>query len=291
MTDTLLRGIFPKSSIRFSITQAAGVCSEGIRMHGSDFVSGWLLGEALTTAVLLSTLVKGDEKYTLRWQYPGPAGTILADLNEAAEVRGYTQTIALLELAPTLEEALGGDGKVSVVTHTATRVVRTGVTEALFRDIPRDMAHFLSFSHQTETALAVGLVMPPTQPVHLTSALGLILQPLPGSDLERFESARQLVEQPDFRTWLETGEPQPLEVLHRLKLGEEPQILTRTTPRYRCGCSREKIDMILRMLPQDELREMAEEGPSEVTCHFCGARYVHSPDELNAILHELAVTN
>ncbi|MDH4120178.1 MAG: Hsp33 family molecular chaperone HslO [Deltaproteobacteria bacterium] len=287
MDDLLLRGLFPEHEVRFSLVQAPGLCSEAMGIHGSDAVSGWLLSEALVSAALLSTSVKDDEKLTLRWMYPGPVGTILADLNERGEVRGYTQRVTLLPEVDTLAEALGGDGRLSVVQHTAGRVIRTGITQAFFRDLPRDLSYFLSMSHQIETALTVGLILPLALPLQARSALGLMIQPLPGASLEVFDQARNRVEGPAFRAWLEDAPRDPLEVLERVELGRA-EVLGQGVPAYGCGCSREKIHGLLTSLPPGELGDMVRRGEdTTITCHFCGRRYNLPPGEIQQLLDQM----
>ena len=205
MSDSLVRGAFPESQIRFAYCRSTALCTEGVTRHHSDWISGWLLSEALVCATLLSTTLKDEEKLTLRWIYPGPVGVIMADMTERGEVRGFTQRVSLLPDVTTPEDALGGAGRISVVTSTPSQLLRTGITEAIFRHLPRDLAYFLSLSFQVETALAVGLIMPPGGAVRVSSAVGLLLQPLPGCDLMRFERARQSVEDPAFQSWLEAA--------------------------------------------------------------------------------------
>ena len=286
MGDRLIRGYFPEPGIRFAVCQAASTCSEAVQRHGADWLAAWLLSEALTCASLLSVTLKETEKYTLRWMYPGPIGTILADTNENAEVRGFPQRLRLMAEASTLREAVGGEGRIAAITSVPTCVLHTGITAGVFQDVPRDMAHLLSLSFQVETALAVGLVVPPSEPVQVHSALGVLMQPLPQADLEHFDLLRRKVEQPSLRDWLEQG-PHPLEdVLARIAPpGAEMRVLHEAEPRFSCGCSREKVASVLRMFDPAELRDMAEnDGKADVNCHFCAATYHFSRSELETML-------
>ena len=56
MGDRLLRGTFPESNLRFAACQAAELCSEAIERHRGEWVSGWLLAEALTCSTLCTSL-------------------------------------------------------------------------------------------------------------------------------------------------------------------------------------------------------------------------------------------
>jgi len=292
MSDQLVRGAFPDHQIRFAYCSSAGICTEGVTRHRSDYLSGWLLSEALVCATLLATTLKDEEKLTLRWIYPGPVGTITADMTERGEVRGFTQRVSLLPGVATLDEAIGGTGRVSVVTSKPAKVLRTGITEAVFRDVPRDMAYFLSLSFQIETALAVGLIMPTETPVRVSSAVGLMLQPLPGCDPVRFERARQSVEDPAFQTWLEDAPRLPQEVLARVDVGERAVFYGEIEPAYVCQCSRDKAENVLRMLDPAELKDMiAKDGKAEINCHFCAESYEFSARELSRMLGQSAAGN
>ena len=222
MSDRLVRGTFPGSNVRFAICETARLCSEGVHRLNSDWISSWLLSEALTCAALLSVGLKDEERVSLRWGYTGPIGTILTDTDEKAQVRGFTQRLRLMPEVETLQEALGEGGRISAVSSLPDRVGQKGITEAPFADITRDLAYFLSLSFQIETGIAVGLIIRPDSPIQLTSATGLLLQPLPGCDPIFFDRLRTEIERPQFRQWLAAEPRSPEEALARLQVGEEP---------------------------------------------------------------------
>ncbi len=287
MTDRLIRGTFPQHNFRFAVCQTATLCEEAIHRHKADWLSGWLLSEALTCAALTSIHLKAEEKLTLRWMYPGPVGTILVDTTDRGEVRGFPQRLRLMPEIHTLADAIGGDGRVTATTSLPNRMGHTGITPAMFRDVARDLAFMFSLSFQVETALAVGLVIPPRVPISPASAIGLLLQPLPGANLEDFESVRQRIEKPALREWLEAA-PHPLEdVLVRLEVPEPPQLAEDVQPAYVCFCSRGKVEAVLRMLDPAELADMIKkQGRAEVSCHFCADAYVFSKVELQGLLRQ-----
>jgi len=290
MSDTLVRGALPEWGIRFAICHSAELCTEAAQRHRADFVSGWLLGEALTCATLLSVNLKAAERYTLRWMYPGPVGTITVDVDERAHVRGYTQRVSLMPEVTTLAEAIGGQGQLSTVTSLPDKVVQTGITEAVFKDVPQDLAYFMSLSYQTETALTAGLIAPPDMPMHFQSAVGVLLQPFPDTDLERFDEVRRAVESPRFRAWLEARPRSSEEILAELPVDDVPEVYAETAPDYVCRCSRDKVAAVLRMLGPDELEEMlAEQGRAEVACHFCAEAYEFSRSDLEMFLRDTKV--
>jgi molecular chaperone Hsp33 len=52
--------------------------------------------------------------------------------------------------------------------------------------------------------------------------------------------------------------------------GQEVEPLERRALQWRCSCSQERVEAMLRQLGLDELRQMRDEDHgAEVTCHFC----------------------
>lgn len=291
--DRLLRGHLPEQNLRFAVCQGAGFCGEAIRRHQADWISGWLLSEALACAALLSVTLKEKEKLTLRWGYPGPVGTILTDTNELGEVRGFPQALTLAAQSVNLEEAIGGEGRISAITSLPNKVLHTGITPGVFRDVPRDMAHLFSLSFQVETVLTVGLIIPPRQPVAVQSAIGIMVQPLPGADLMELEAIRQAVEGRGFRDWLEGDKRSLREVIERLsKNTGEWRVLGEIEPSFACGCTRGKVKSVLQMFETLELEDMLEkEGMAEVICHFCAESYRFEGGELETMIRESKTGN
>lgn len=291
MSDRLIRGVFPRQNVRFAVCQAAGLCEEAIRRHQADSISGWLLSEALTCAALASIQLKDPEKLTLRWIYPGPVGTILVDTTDRGEVRGFPQRLRLMPEINTLTDAIGGEGRVAATSSLPNRMGPMGITPAVFGDVARDLAHLFFLSFQIETALVVGLVIPSQEPITLASAAGVLLQPLPGSSLEAFETIRGRVEDPAFRRWLEAGPRVPEEVLARLGL-RDPDGVEEMTPSYRCDCTRVKVESVLRMLGPEELLDMIDrQGKADVSCHFCATAYRFSKADLQTLLRQSSAGN
>lgn len=286
MTDRLVRGLFPDEDIRFAVCDAAGLCGDAARRHRADWMATYLLSEALTCACLLSVQLKGEEKFTLRWIYPGPVGTILADTTAKAHVRGFPQRLRIMGEAATVGEAIGGDGRISATTSTPGKVLQTGITEGIFRDVSRDMSHLFSMSIQVETAMAVGLRLPPEDPPTVQAATGVLLQPLPGADLERFEQFRAATEDPAFRDWLEAS-PRDIETVIETiaPAGGRVEILEEIEPRFQCACSKGKVESVLRMFEPEELKDMIEkEGGADVNCHFCATSYSFNRAEIQTLI-------
>ena len=76
----------------------------------------------------------------------------------------------------------------------------------------------------------------------------------------------------------------PEEMLAGALGGRTTHIGAVTPLAFRCRCSRERVEGVLSMLGADELETLlAQEGRAEVTCRFCGDRYVLERGEVEAL--------
>jgi len=76
----------------------------------------------------------------------------------------------------------------------------------------------------------------------------------------------------------------PEALLLRLVHEDGVRVYRRHELAARCRCSRERVETVLRMLPQDELTAMKVDGRITVTCQFCSAGYGFGEDEINALV-------
>jgi molecular chaperone Hsp33 len=114
-------------------------------------------------------------------------------------------------------------------------------------------------------------------------AVGLFLQELPAQhgaeeDWERVSllagtvTERELLHLP--------GE----ELLYRLFNEEEVRLFEPEPVSFRCTCSRERIETVLRVMERRELEEkLKEEGGVEVSCEFCNRRYRFDAVDVHAL--------
>ena len=286
-TDTLVRGLFPEVEVRFGLVHSTQLANQGLHRHPVDLLSGWILGETLTLAALMGVLLKGEALYTLRWDYPGPMKGVICDVTtgeNGVQVRGFIKHPQLVPMVQTLEQAMGDSGTISVIDSLPNRVVRQGITEAVFMDTARDLAHFLSLSFQTESALALGMGILPQEPLQFTHAQGLLLQPLPNADPEEFDRLRLMAESMEMKTWLEETPRTAEEVATYLNVPGGVEVLGEDSVHYQCRCNREKLGQILQMHSVGELEDLIEEGGAEAVCHFCAEVYRFSKQELSMFL-------
>ena len=105
MEDYLVKALCYKGSIRAYAISATETVSEAQRRHDTWSSSTAALGRTLIGALLLGATLKGDDKLTVKVQWP--AGAIIVDSNGRGETKGYIKN-------PHVSLKLNATGKIDV---------------------------------------------------------------------------------------------------------------------------------------------------------------------------------
>ena len=279
--DYLLRGTMDELNVRFMLVDISNAVERGIKIHDTDPAASFVFAQALTTAALTAPLLEGSEKYTLRWEYGGAIGVLIAETTAEADIRGIPSNTRLSRAAD-IAELYGESGTISMMRSDGPKILNSGQAPAGLLDVPNDMAFFLSTSDQVETEIKVmvGFNPDPENPVAISA--GFMVQALPGCDLRVFDELRSAMASENFKTALASksaAEETKLRKLVKCLTGdaEAADFHFGSHPEYKCTCSREKMLAALKTLPKQELDEMlADNDTPKIKCNFCNTEYTFS---------------
>lgn len=241
---------------------------------GRSLMSGVFMGQSLKVA---------DGTLTLSIRGGGPAGTIVVSADNSGAVKGYVDVPHVdlpLKANGKLDVggAVGYDGKVTVIRRRSGGEPYIGQCPLVSGEIAEDLTYYYATSEQQPTLLSLGVLVNPDGSVQ--SAAGLIVQPLPGCSDEFLTQLEQLAPTLGDIALRLSGCELPEEAVESLFPQMETEIVGTFTPMFRCDCSRERMEEALAALGRRDLLEMADEGDTEIVCHFCNKAYTFAPDEL-----------
>ena len=268
-----------------SSTEMTRKCTE---IHGASAVAAAALGRLMTGAAMMGVMLKGEEEsVTVTFKGDGPMGTLMA-VADHGDVRACADD-------PTVSLPLRADGKLDVggaVGHTGRMIVvrdlghgkqYVGQSEIVSGEIAMDFANYFTVSEQQPSLVALGVR------IHeglVLQAGGILIQPLPGCPEEMIDQ-------------LELRSPMFAYISRELTFGtlEEltgdwfrglnPRILERTPIRYRCSCSRERMEKALISLGRKDLQSLIDEGQgAELSCHFCHRKHFFTTEQLKDMLEK-----
>ncbi len=284
----LYRAISADGSAFAAVLDAKDIVSEIEKIHKSSAVVTAALGRLTIAASLMGYMLKGNENsITLRIDGDGPCGQLVAVSDSMGNVRSCVNNpvveLPLNNLGKLdVSGAVGKNGTLSVVKDLGLREPYVGVIPLVSGEIAEDIANYYASSEQIPTVCALGVLV--NTDLSVKAAGGFLIQLLPFADDKCVDILeKNVAEMRPVSSLLAEGTT-PEEIAHMLLKGLDPNELDTSAPAYKCECSRQRTEQILISIGQDELRAIASEGKdTEVSCHFCGKKYIFSPSEITEL--------
>jgi molecular chaperone Hsp33 len=248
-----------------------------------------LLGEAIVVAVILAGALKYEGVFTLQTKGDGPVRLLVADVTSAGAVRGYAQyNEALLAkvTSPSVPRLLGA-GHIAFTVDQGERTDRyQGIVELQGATLAECAHHYFRQSEQLQAGIKTAIGRDPASGAW--RAGGIMLQRLPAHGLDAF--AREAQEDGWRRAMvlmssstageLLAPDLSPRDLLFRLFHEDGVRVFDAHGVAAKCRCSRQRIERILRQLPEADNAEIVQDAEISVTCEFCNTRYAFARDEI-----------
>ena len=264
--DEMLQIDLCNGQVRVMLCETTAVVQKCADIHETTPVCTAALGRLMTGTLMLGIMMKGeDESVTVQIKGDGPIGSLVA-VADHGDVRACAD-FPQLDLPPR------EDGKLDV---------GGAVGQLVSGEIAMDFANYFTVSEQQPSLVALGVLVSGNA---VLKAGGLLIQPLPGCPDEIIDQLE--LRSPMFADISREMTFAPIEQLcNDWFRGMEPRILERTPLRYRCTCSRERMEKALISLGQKDLQSLIDEDEgAELVCHFCRSKYSFSTQELRDMLH------
>jgi molecular chaperone Hsp33 len=282
--DRLIRGISEDKTFKITVVKTTDVVKDAQRRHELSLTSAVMLGRALTGALLMASSLKGEERFTIRFEGDGPLQFVFAEANAVGAVRGYVgkphTELDYTKPGTQLSDALGkGTLSSSKTLYNEARPV-TGTVELEKGDIVTDLAHYLVQSEQIPSALILDIGV--DEKGQLTHSGGILVQALPDApehDLEKIEVT--LAQLPLLSDLFGRGDYID-SIMHQAMIPFKARELSRMLVDFFCPCTEEGFVRALSMLDVAELAQMQDQE-QHLVCHYCNKNYVIPAEKVNAI--------
>lgn len=225
-----------------------------------------ILGETMAATVLLASTVKFEGSITLQIQGDGPLSMVVVQCSNSLVLRGLARWQGDLESRDLSQ--LTGDGKLVIsIENDADDQRFQGMVPLDGRSVSECLQGYFERSEQLPTRLWLAS--------NAETAAGLLLQRQPVEN-----------EDPDADFWNRVSlladtvtEDELLSLpvkslLHRLFNEDDLRLFDRLPVSFRCTCTRERVETMLRTIGADEIRGVVkEQGGVSVRCEFCNKAY------------------
>lgn len=262
-SDIRQRFVFEHTQVRGELVSLDATLRAVLERHPYPPVVAQQLGQALAAAALLGATIKFDGHLTLQLQGDGPVHLLLAQCTSQGSLRGLARWHG--DLPADIAQAWPGSARLMITIEQGRRERYQGIVAVTGGDLAGALETYFAQSEQLPTRIWLS--------AHSTRAAGLLLQRLPGTDVDADAWERTV----HLATTLSNEEMLGLSgttVLHRLFHEEEVRLFEQEPVSFRCTCSRERVSETLVALGRAELEAiLAEEGNITVACEFCNHHY------------------
>lgn len=264
-----------------------------LRRHAYPRPVAMLLGEALTLAALVGSLLKTDGRLVVQAQGQGAISLLVAEYT-AGGLRGYarlaegaSETLASANRMPPAA-LLGAGYLVLTLDEGDDKTPHQGIVPLEGDTLAQCAENYFRSSEQTDTCirLAVGEVMSHDAPP-LWRAGGALMQRL-ASDQARGDTEEDW-NRPSilFHSVKDEELVDPAlgadRVLYRLFHEDGVRMTPPTSLEDRCTCNEERLTNVMRQFPQSELQDLIEpDGLLHAHCQFCSREYLIPPAQVGA---------
>ncbi len=224
-----------------------------------------LLGQAMAAAALLATTIKFNGSLTLQINGDGPVSMLVVQATADKTLRGLAHWADDLT-AGTFADLIGSARLVITIDPGGEMDRYQGIVELENEpNLAIALTDYFEMSEQLPTRLWLA--------ANEERVGGMLLQALPRAteDDDAWDRSLHLGETISDEELLNLGHR---EILRRLFHEEDVRLFESEPVSFRCSCSRERIETMLRGLGYDEVQAiLREEGAVSVDCEFCGSHY------------------
>jgi molecular chaperone Hsp33 len=262
-----------------------------LRRHDYPRPVAMLLGEALTLAALVGSLLKAEGRLVVQAQGEGPVPLLVAE-HGAGGLRGYARIAEgaherLARENRMAPAALLGAGNLLMTLDLGEgKTAYQGIVELQGATLAECAENFFRVSEQTDTAikLAVGEVTGRDGPASWRAG-GVLMQRVAG-DTARGDTAEDWNRASILFATLRDDELVDPDLaaermLYQLFHEEGARMTEPSALEDRCSCNEGRLTDVMKQFPADELRTLVEpDGNLHARCQFCSRTYTIAPEDV-----------
>ena len=275
--------MFENSPVRGELIEISDAWQQIQSRRSYPAVVSAILGEMTAAAALLSANLKFDGTIIMQIHGDGPVQLLVAECDATLRLRA---TAKLREDAEISEQAglqelvnANGEGRFAITLDPTDKKpgqqAYQGIVALEGESVATVIEDYMMRSEQLDTRLWLA--------ADDKVARGLLLQKLPDdggkitplADADVWNRTVTLASTLNQQELLGTD---IMTLLQRLYWEETVRVFDPRHPTFHCGCSREKVGNMLKMLGREEIDSaLADLGKLDINCDFCGQDYLFDP--------------
>jgi molecular chaperone Hsp33 len=272
--DAVIPFLFESLPVRGAFVQLDGAWQQMRDGHHYAAPVAEILGHAAAATTLIAQSLKFDGSITLQINSDGLLRMLVMQCTDKLDLRGMASSEDASDTARFAELVIGARCAVTVNAGAMARPYQ-GIVEFREESLAASLENY--FAHSVQVPSLLKLV---TGTNHCG---GILLQQMPGEQAASDDWQRLAC----LIATLRTDELAPgasAELLQKLFAEDDLRVFEPRPLRFRCRCSQSRVEEVLRLLGEAEVREaLAERGRVEVNCEFCGKQRSFDPVDVGRL--------
>ncbi|SUY46964.1 Hsp33-like chaperonin [Clostridium putrefaciens] len=292
MEDRLIRGIAKDGMIRIIAASTTNLVDEATKIHNCTPTAAAALGRLLTAGTLMGVMSKSKkDKLTLQMSGGGPAESLTVTAYSDGTVKGYIGNpnidIPLNDKGKLdVGSAIGKKGNLTVIRDLGLKEPYVGQVPIYTGEVGDDLAYYFTVSEQTPSAVALGVLVDTDYSIKASG--GFIIQMMPGADELVADLLTYRLEEIDSITEMLSKGMNIEEIIKYIFEDMDLKIIDSLTPKFKCDCSRERVEKALISIGRKDLEEIYDDGKiEELKCHFCNKAYLFKHEDIGGLLQNI----
>ncbi len=280
--DAVIPFVFESLPVRGALVQLERTWQRMQRDHDYADPVAEVLGHSAAATALIAQSLKFDGTITFQINSEGPLAMLVMQSTDYLDLRGMASA----------DDVEGGTAFADLVTGARCAVtVDSGAMERPYQGIVEISSESLAASLENYFAQSVQI------PSHVQLAQdssrcgGILLQQMPDEsptledDWSRLGFLAKTLRAEDL------ADGASYELLHKLFAEDDVRAFKPREARFRCRCTQQKVEEVLRLLGEEETRSACEEqGKVEVTCEYCGRLRTFDAVDVTRVFTKQAVS-
>jgi molecular chaperone Hsp33 len=278
--DNITPFVFDSLPVRGALISMSRSWRRMLRDHEYDELVRETLGHAAAATGLIAQSLKFDGAITLQIQGGSGLRMLVMQCTSDLELRGMASASE--------DDGVESFGDLVQNAHCAITVDSgerpyQGIVEMEQSSLADSLENYFARSVQVPSHVAL------VSDASLCG--GILLQQMPGhrglddDDWNRLGYLAATLRTGDFRA------ADGMSLVGKLFAEDDVRVFEPRPVVFRCRCSRRRTEEVLRMLGEDETRDvLAERGQVDVTCEYCGRRRTFDPIDVSRLFTANAVT-
>lgn len=260
--DAVIPFVFESLPVRGALVQLERTWQRMQRDHDYADPVAEVLGHSAAATALIAQSLKFDGTITFQINSEGPLAMLVMQSTDYLDLRGMASA----------DDVEGGTAFADLVTGARCAVtVDSGAMERPYQGIVEISSESLAASLENYFAQSIQV------PSHVQLAQdssrcgGILLQQMPDESPTLEDDWRRLGFLAKTLRAEDLADGASYELLHKLFAEDDVRAFKPREARFRCRCTQQKVEDVLRLLGEEETRSACEEqGKVEVTCEYCG---------------------